>query len=190
LHSRPKTGISLSALFFTVVLLGGSSPSKARETPQPAAESSPAAAACEPGVTDDFNQYFISVPARPLTSGEIRLVGSIVGDQIDLRRVRIYVSRAADRESSDARTFSENCIEFYDGRRFGSADFSKDPDELKFGNFVHEMTHVWQNQAREAKTASSRAVGDYLYELKSNSRFIDYGDEQQAAIVEDYPDIF
>ncbi|ATF17832.1 hypothetical protein [Phaeobacter gallaeciensis] len=59
---------------------------------------------------------------------------------------------------------------------------------------AHEATHVWQWQQR-AKTgyhplraaAEHRASDDpYLFELTGNDRFIDFGYEQQGAIVEEY----
>ncbi|MEM7733429.1 MAG: hypothetical protein AAF280_11685 [Pseudomonadota bacterium] len=60
--------------------------------------------------------------------------------------------------------------------------------------FAHEITHVWQWQNRAAtgytpiKSASEHTRSDdpYLFDLKTSSRFLDYGFEQQASIVEEY----
>lgn len=60
--------------------------------------------------------------------------------------------------------------------------------------FAHEMTHVWQWQQR-ARTRyhplrglSEHTVSDdpYLYDLNTTARFLDFGYEQQGAIVEEY----
>ncbi len=60
--------------------------------------------------------------------------------------------------------------------------------------FAHETTHVWQWQNR-AKTGYSpiRAANEhkagedpYLYDINTKTRFLDYGFEQQASIVEEY----
>lgn len=60
--------------------------------------------------------------------------------------------------------------------------------------FAHEMTHVWQWQNRDVTGYSPlRAGGEhatqadpYLFDLSTNARFLDYGYEQQAGIVEEY----
>ena len=60
--------------------------------------------------------------------------------------------------------------------------------------FAHEMTHAWQWQNR-AKTgytplraAREHRFGEdpYLYDINTKTRFLDYGYEQQASIVEEY----
>lgn len=60
--------------------------------------------------------------------------------------------------------------------------------------FGHEMTHVWQWQNRERTGYSPlRAAAEhgatkdpYLFDLKGAPDFLDYGYEQQGAIVEEY----
>ncbi|MEM6589944.1 MAG: hypothetical protein AAF641_15970 [Pseudomonadota bacterium] len=60
--------------------------------------------------------------------------------------------------------------------------------------FAHEITHVWQWQNRAAtgytpiKSASEHTRSDdpYLFDLNTSARFLDYGYEQQASIVEEY----
>ena len=60
--------------------------------------------------------------------------------------------------------------------------------------FAHEITHVWQWQNR-AKTGYSpfRAAREhkggadpYLYDINTKARFLDFGYEQQASIVEEF----
>lgn len=64
-------------------------------------------------------------------------------------------------------------------------------DAMLFG---HEITHVWQWQNRKAtgyspfRAASEHKNGadPYLFEIGTNTKFLDYGYEQQASIVEEY----
>lgn len=60
--------------------------------------------------------------------------------------------------------------------------------------FAHEMTHVWQWQNRDltgysptrAASEHKRGVDPYQFETASAETFLDYGYEQQAAVVEEY----
>ena len=62
--------------------------------------------------------------------------------------------------------------------------------------FIHEMTHVWQYQNNILRVKLSAILGQirhfgnygkmYEYTLEEGKNLIDYGIEQQAAIVEDY----
>jgi hypothetical protein len=60
--------------------------------------------------------------------------------------------------------------------------------------FAHEMTHVWQWQNRGVTGyhpfrafAEHRGAKDpYLFDSDSRQRFLDYGYEQQASLVEEY----
>jgi len=59
---------------------------------------------------------------------------------------------------------------------------------------VHELTHVWQWQNRaltgyspwRAATEHFGAADPYLFETAGATRFLDYGFEQQASLVEEY----
>lgn len=59
---------------------------------------------------------------------------------------------------------------------------------------VHELTHVWQWQNRALTGYSPLRVGrehaasddPYLFDTEANARFLDYGYEQQASLVEEY----
>jgi len=59
--------------------------------------------------------------------------------------------------------------------------------------FSHELTHIWQWQNRKTtgyhplKAAAEHSSEDpYLFDLSRTPRFLDYGYEQQASIVEEY----
>lgn len=60
--------------------------------------------------------------------------------------------------------------------------------------FAHEMTHVWQWQNRAitgyspARAAQEHGGGvdPYLFEIGTDTKFLDYAYEQQASVVEEY----
>ena len=60
--------------------------------------------------------------------------------------------------------------------------------------FAHEMIHVWQWQNRTQtgyhplKAASEHGQGKdpYLFDIQDQTKFLDFGYEQQASIVEEY----
>lgn len=77
-------------------------------------------------------------------------------------------------------------------------DFSRTPDgQMHLGAamfLVHELTHVWQWQNRDVTGYSPWGVAreheagadPYLFDADANPRFLDYGYEQQASLVEEY----
>lgn len=82
--------------------------------------------------------------------------------------------------------------------RFFSPDYLPDyPEQLPLAEamfLAHELTHVWQWQAREMTgytawraVAEHRASDDpYRFTLDPGRAFLDYGYEQQAALVEEF----
>ena len=60
--------------------------------------------------------------------------------------------------------------------------------------FAHEMTHVWQWQNRRQtgyspfRSMREHRVSEdpYLFDISTSTRFLDFGYEQQASIVEEY----
>lgn len=60
--------------------------------------------------------------------------------------------------------------------------------------FAHEITHIWQWQNRRTTGYSPLRAGrehmrsddPYLFDINTVTRFLDYGFEQQAGIVEEY----
>ena len=83
-------------------------------------------------------------------------------------------------------------------RKWYSADFlagyPEDMNLVRAMLFAHEMTHVWQWQnRRKTGYAPFRSAGEhvrsrnpYLFEVDAEARFLDYGYEQQASLVEEY----
>lgn len=124
---------------------------------------------------------------RPLTENEEALVKAFFGDQINTSIVRnVFSPRFC---SDQAASVSDQSHIFYHGSEARSGDFAKDRNVYSFSIFMHEMTHIWQNQNNERYT-NFRFVpkpDPYVFSLDiTRWSFSDYGDEQQAAIIEDY----
>jgi hypothetical protein len=133
-----------------------------------------------------FIGAFYAGRGEKLTSGEQAVVRSIFGDEIDASKIRKHFKDNADithlMKHTDGTVLPFiSHIDFF-GKNVASADYSQADPNL-YGLFVHESTHCWQNQnwAWTAKNA-----GIYTYELKPESRFADFGMEQQADIIRDY----
>ncbi len=73
-------------------------------------------------------------------------------------------------------------------------DYPERFDLLMAMLFAHEITHVWQWQNREttgytplrAAREHEGGADPYLYDINTDTAFLDYGYEQQASIVEEY----
>lgn len=117
---------------------------------------------------------------RRLTTGEVKLIRTIFGDQFDTADVWVHLSPTAYRDVAGA-VASSHEVYFYGRNR--SNDFSQE-DVQKLSIFLHEMTHIWQFQTDRRFTV---VVNDqYKYAVADGARFADYNIEQQAAMIEDY----
>lgn len=125
-----------------------------------------------------------------LTEGEAALVTSIFGDEIDASKIRKHFkndNHITHLFSSKAGTVLPliSHIDIF-GPYVSSKDYSREGENL-YGFFAHEATHVWQNQNWAWTTKAMRV---YEYELKPESKFSDFGGEQQAEIIEAYAQRF
>jgi hypothetical protein len=125
-----------------------------------------------------------------LTEGEANLITGIFGDEIDASRIRKHFKS----ESHITHFFSSktgtvlpflNHIDIF-GPYAVSPDYSREGENL-YGFFAHEATHIWQNQNW---AWSTKAINVYEYTLKPDSKFSDFGGEQQAEIIEAYAQRF
>lgn len=138
---------------------------------------------------DDDDALYPCPAGTPLTVGEIALVKGIFGDEIETGCIRKYFS-AKEKPGTiagyiiPAQTFGEDSIKFY-GSQYHAPDYSKTSDIFNFGTFIHEMTHIWQNQQKVPAKVFD-ASSPYQYILTPHSMFDDFGWEQQARIIEDY----
>lgn len=124
------------------------------------------------------------MPGRSLTSGEIDLARSIFSDAIDYRHVRLIEGKWWPLQPQDTAMAPMGHIYFHPHNGGWSDDFSKEPLGRQ-GFFIHEMTHVWQAQAkgRFYLILMRHPFCRYSYALKPGKTFRDYGIEQQAEIV-------
>lgn len=86
----------------------------------------------------------------------------------------------------------------YTSRNWSLPDYLPDyPAQLNLTAalyFAHEMTHIWQWQNREltgysvARAAQEHAgsADPYLFDLGTDTKFLNYAYEQQASVVEEY----
>ena len=135
---------------------------------------------------------------RKLTIGEELLARSMFGNDIDYSKVRVYNKKfwPPQRSNQAITPFGD----IYYGSDVYKPDYSLESNSLKH-LFIHEMTHVWQEQKK--KSVMSRAIleqvflespyqalgvgeGAYNYKIKVGSSLTDYGIEEQGAIVADH----
>jgi hypothetical protein len=122
---------------------------------------------------------------RPLTAGEVALARSIFGDAIAYAEVRIRRHKWAFFQPRHITMAPRGHIHFHP---LGSAycdDFALASINQQ-ALFIHEMTHVWQTQARGDwyLILNRMPWAKYDYTLKPGWPLTRYGIEQQARIVE------
>jgi hypothetical protein len=122
--------------------------------------------------------------SRTLTPGEIELARSIFGDAIDHSRVRLFQRKWWPFHPPGAAMAPTGNIHFHPRRGGWSDDFSREPLTAQ-GFFIHELTHVWQAQAkgRFYLPLMRHPFCRYRYRFRPGKPFSAYGPEQQAEIV-------
>jgi hypothetical protein len=144
--------------------------------------------------TEDDVEFPCPAGGASLTSGEAAFVKSIFGDEVDTARIKKYYSPKEKPGTEKgfvipAETFGDDSIKFY-GPNYYEADYSKARNIFDFGTFIHEMTHIWQNQNKIACKLLPENTDIYNYTLKPLSTFDDFGWEQQAKIIENYSRLY
>ena len=122
--------------------------------------------------------------SRSLTPGEIELARSLFGDAIDYARVRLIEGKWWPFHPRGAAMAPMGNIYFHPEGGGWSDDFATESVRRQ-AFFVHELTHVWQTQAkgRFYLPLMRHPFCRYDYELKPGKPFERYGLEQQAEIV-------
>jgi hypothetical protein len=122
--------------------------------------------------------------ARPLTTGEIELARSMFGDAIDYEKVRMVRRKWWPFQPKAIVMAPTGNIHFHPDSPLWSEDFSRERLSLQ-GLFIHEMTHVWQAQARGRfyLVLMRHPFCRYGYKMVENRPFDRYGLEQQAEMV-------
>jgi len=122
--------------------------------------------------------------SRSLTPGEIELLRSVFADAIDYSKIRLVKGKWWPFQPRNAAMAPMGNIYFHPDGGGWSDDFSKEPLSRQ-GFFVHEMTHVWQTQAkgRFYLPLMRHPFCRYGYSIAPGRPFERYGLEQQAEIV-------
>ncbi len=123
----------------------------------------------------------------PLTTGEKELSHNIFGKQLNTDIVRKYLLHKEDR-CADAQAFGSRMLLFYKDSH--ADDYSDKEETINLGFFVHEITHLWQVQNWSLLKQFSKKCSTYNYALTPDSRFDDFCNEQQAAMLQDYARYF
>ena len=128
---------------------------------------------------------------RGLTDGEIALARSIFGQSIDYGAVRIHDRGFAGLGGMGDMSYGGH---IYLPHRH-APDFARAPLSAR-RLFVHELVHVWQHQNRVLALGRSALrewvrhrfsyARAYLFRLDPACDLLDYGIEQQPAIIEEY----
>lgn len=133
----------------------------------------------------------IDPTCRPMTAGEIALARPLFGDSIDYTKIRIFNRKAflpgkagtIAQASRNSLFLGEKMDEYR--RDFGAVlqpsatGAALESDHA--GDFVHELTHVWQYQ-NGIPQGQSKALS-YDVDIGGKARFLDYNSEQQAEIM-------
>lgn len=133
-----------------------------------------------------FVTAFYAGRGEKLTDGEARLVTDIFGDEIDAAKIRKHFRDPSDvthlmkSKQGTVLPFISHIDIF--GQVATSTDYSRESPRL-FGFFAHEATHCWQNQTG---SWTLKRMGVYEFTLTPQSRFSDFGMEQQADIIQSY----
>jgi hypothetical protein len=132
-------------------------------------------------------------PGRALTAGEIAMVRPFFAGSIDYTKVRVVPERYFLLQPAD--TYMTPNGNIYAPGPLFQADFSLPAVDASLrAIFVHEMMHVWQHQSGLDLIVGGvveflRQGGDYAraypYLLAAGRDLLDYGLEQQAALIED-----
>ncbi|MBI2234865.1 MAG: hypothetical protein HYU57_07795 [Micavibrio aeruginosavorus] len=128
---------------------------------------------------------------RPMTAGEIALARPLFGDSIDYAKVRIFnresflpgnagtVARASRNNLFLGEKMGEYRRDFGAAVRPSATGAALESDHA--GDFVHELTHVWQYQ-NGVPQGKSKSLS-YDFDIGEKARFLDYNSEQQAEIM-------
>jgi len=163
-------------------------------------------AACGRPLTVNERAFAATVQGPGLDTAPVRIVkGNLIGDIVKYRPARPQVAcRERIWPPPETRLVATATAAFvlFETGYFRDDIFAEDfllgyPDRMYLPAamlFAHEMTHVWQWQNRALtgyhplRAASEhRPGGDpYLFDMSRARAFLDYSDEQQGALVEEF----
>lgn len=157
-------------------------------------------------MTETERAFINDIHGEQIDAAKVRIAkGALVGSVTFKRPARPRVTcreRILPPPTSDTVTASPAAVTLFNRVHFTNdwylsnyvPDYPQEMNLVAALIFAHEMTHVWQWQQRE-RTAYTplRAAGEhtqspdpYLFDLDTEPAFVDFGFEQQGAIVEEY----
>ena len=187
-YTFPKTGANVAHMiiraFLTLILLAG----------------------CGRPLTQNEMAFATVIQGEQLNQSRVRLVkGAPLSSVTYRRKARPRVScreRILPPARDEVVTVTPAAMTLFNKVLFSKDWYTKDylpafPERLYLVEamlFSHELTHVWQWQNRKrTKYTPLRAAAEqistddpYLFNLADAPNFLDYGYEQQGAIVEEY----
>jgi hypothetical protein len=163
-------------------------------------------AACGRPMTETERAINGDIHGDQIDAAKVRIAkGALVGSVTFKRPARPRVTcreRILPPPTSDTVTASPAAVTLFNRVHFTNdwylGDYVPDyPQEMNLVAamiFAHEMTHVWQWQQRErtaytplrAASEHTQSPDPYLFDLETEPAFVDFGFEQQGAIVEEY----
>ncbi|MBW4331860.1 vgr related protein [Stakelama sp. CBK3Z-3] len=122
--------------------------------------------------------------SRPLTPGEIALAHPVFGGAIQYDAARVAGRKWVFFQPRNTVMAPTGCIHFHPDGGLYRDDFSNASLSLQ-GLFIHEMTHIWQAQAkgRFYLPLMRHPFCRYAYRFEAGKPFAAYGIEQQAELV-------
>lgn len=161
---------------------------------------------CGRPLTEAETAFAKQIHGDELSAERVRFVkGALVGSITYKRekrprlacRERIFPEPTSDYVTVGPAAVALHSKVFYTKPYYLDDFMRKYPDEFDLYAamiFSHEITHVWQWQNRQKTGYSPLRAGNehvtskdpYLFDISTSARFLDYGYEQQAGIVEEY----
>lgn len=131
---------------------------------------------------------------RPLTPAQIGEAKTIFGNTIDYAKVRVSDSKISSFQSECVITLGNTIHYPPPDSRYTSMGYTTSTPSKNL--FLHEMTHIWQNQNNIKGTGLSGAFAlwvksfsdenVYEYQKDSAKSLTHYNMEQQASLIADY----
>ncbi len=163
-------------------------------------------AACGRPLTGPERAFLADIHGSDLDADQVRIAkGAIVGSVTFKRPARPRVTcreRILPPPTTDIVTARPAAVTLFNRVHFANDWYLDDyvPEYPREMNLIaamllaHEITHVWQWQQRERTAyhplrAAAEHGGNpdpYLFDLETEPAFVDFGFEQQGAIVEEY----
>lgn len=161
---------------------------------------------CGRPLSEAETRFATDMHGETLDVQRIRFVnGALVGSVTYQRQKRPRLAcreRIFPEPKSEVVTVGPAAVALYNNIFFTRRYFLRDymanyPDEIDLYAamlFAHEITHIWQWQNRERTGYTPLRAGrehvnsedPYLFDISTDTKFLEYGYEQQAGIVEEY----